>query len=362
LDTSVKLVYGHQEGAEVGYNPLRPGRPSQSLHVGFIGGLRLLATLDVQGGKAHGACHMAPKLWRWVDGLPAGCKPRLMRGDIAFGNEGYLCECERRHQPHLFKLKLSAKVKALIRRLVVPSQTWKPVVGGWEVIEASLRLHGWSRQRRVVVLRHARPVASRRPRKEPDWLPRLEVPAPTENWEYAAVVPSEDLPLDSVGTLYDERADCENVLDELKNQWGLSGFTTRDLKRGKLMARLTALVCNWWNVFTRLAAPTEHMEALTSRPEILHLIATEITHGGQKVLRFCSQHENASVVKRAFERLHKVFSCLEAIAGQLDRATVWTVHLSVAFYAWLRGKLLRMPSTVENAIHALAPCSVSASG
>ena len=77
------------------------------------------------------------------------------------------------------------------------------------------------------------------------------------------VVCSADPPLDGVPTRYAERADCENVLDELKNQWGLSGFTTKDLKRCKVMARLTALVSNWWNVFIRIAEPTEHMEALT---------------------------------------------------------------------------------------------------
>jgi hypothetical protein len=31
--------------------------------------------------------------------------------------------------------------------------------------------------------------------------------------------------------LYRDRADCENSFDELKNQWGWGGFTTRDLKR-----------------------------------------------------------------------------------------------------------------------------------
>jgi len=201
-----------------------------------------------------------------------------------------------------------------------------------------------------------------RQRKEREWLSHLEMPGPTEKWEYAVVVCSEDLALDAVPGLYAERADCENVLDELKNQWGLRGFTTRDLKRCKVMARLTALVCNWWNVFVRIAEPTEHMEAITSRPEMLNLIAAEISHGGKKVLRFCSHHENASVVKRAFARLHKVFSCLEATAGQLDRATVWVVQLSVAFYAWLRGKMLRMPSTVAEAIRVLLPDSVLASG
>ena len=28
-----------------------------------------------------------------------------------------------------------------------------------------------------------------------------------------------------------DRCDCENGFDELKNQWGLSGFTTQDITR-----------------------------------------------------------------------------------------------------------------------------------
>jgi hypothetical protein len=30
LDVTVKPIYGHQEGAEVGYNPHKPGRPSHA--------------------------------------------------------------------------------------------------------------------------------------------------------------------------------------------------------------------------------------------------------------------------------------------------------------------------------------------
>jgi len=37
------------------------------------------------------------------------------------------------------------------------------------------------------------------------------------------------------------RADCENVYDEKKNQWGWGGFTTHDLARCQLMARIVAL-------------------------------------------------------------------------------------------------------------------------
>jgi hypothetical protein len=361
LDTSVKLVYGRQEGAEIGYNPTRPGRPSQSLHVGFIGGLRLLVSVDVQGGKAHGAGHMAPKIWRWVDSLPQDCKPSLIRGDIGFGNEGYLRECEARELSHLFKIKMSKKVQRLAAKLAAQAdENWRPAPGGWEVVDAQLKLTGWSRERRVVVMRRPMPANPLRPRNEPAWLPHLESLAPRTKMEYAVVVCSADLAVDSVPTLYAERADCENVLDELKNQWGLSGFTTQDLLRCKVMARLTALICNWWNVFSRIAEPIEHKEALTSRPELLYVIAILIQHAGKKVLRLCSHHEDAPSVKRAFGRLHRVFAQLDSIAGQLDRPTVWAIQLSVAFYVWLRGKVLKVPAVAEQVIHELAAVPVPA--
>lgn len=36
--------------------------------------------------------------------------------------------------------------------------------------------------------------------------------------------------------------DAENACDELKNQWGLGGFTTQDIKRCQTVARTCALV------------------------------------------------------------------------------------------------------------------------
>jgi hypothetical protein len=79
LDTSVKLVYGHQEGSEIGYNPTKPGRPSQALHVGFIGGLRLLVAMDARGQGACRLSHGATTIemgGRVATRMPAASDPR----------------------------------------------------------------------------------------------------------------------------------------------------------------------------------------------------------------------------------------------------------------------------------------------
>jgi Transposase DDE domain len=63
-------------------------------------------------------------------------------------------------------------------------------------------------------------------------------------WEYAVMVTDAKYPIEAIGQLYRDRADCENGFDELKNQWGLSGFTTKDINRCQTTARACALVYN----------------------------------------------------------------------------------------------------------------------
>jgi hypothetical protein len=91
-----------------------------------------------------------------------------------------------------------------------------------------------------------------------------EVGPNKELWEYAALVTSLDDEILTLGQLYRDRADAENVFDELKNQWGWGGFTTQDLSRCRLLAGTVALVYNWWSLFARLADPERHREAITA--------------------------------------------------------------------------------------------------
>lgn len=49
-DVTIKPLYGRQEGAEYGYNPTKPGRPSRAYHSYWMARLRLC--LDVEGDQA----------------------------------------------------------------------------------------------------------------------------------------------------------------------------------------------------------------------------------------------------------------------------------------------------------------------
>ena len=131
----------------------------------------------------------------------------------------------------------------------------------------------------------------------------------------------------------------------MKNQWGWGGFTTRDLARCRLAARLNALVYDWWNIFVRLADPNLHREAITSRPLFLSAIATRTRHARQTTLRVASSHAHAQAktVGRALEAVAEFLRDLTENAEQLARPQTWRVILSRAFQAFLNGRLIRPP-------------------
>lgn len=96
MDTTVKPLYGHQQGAVVGYNPKKPGRPSHTYHTFAMAGTRLILDVDVRAGNQHASNYSASGLWAWFDRTPRDQWPALLRGDAGFGNEAIMREAEQR--------------------------------------------------------------------------------------------------------------------------------------------------------------------------------------------------------------------------------------------------------------------------
>lgn len=57
LDTTIQSLYGHQEGAQIGYNPHKPGCPSHAWNTYWVGYLRLVLNMQLRSGKVHSSDH-----------------------------------------------------------------------------------------------------------------------------------------------------------------------------------------------------------------------------------------------------------------------------------------------------------------
>jgi hypothetical protein len=314
-DNTVKPLYGKQEGAVVSYNPKKPGRPSHSYHSYFMANTRMALGVEVEAGDRHTGKHVSVGLWKLLDTMPRELWPVFIRGDVSFGSEAIMYEAEERQLHYLTKLRLTSNVKKLINRLIAKGE-WVDAGQGFKGAEATLRLTGWSRERRVIVLK--RPIREETVITDDQLhLAFIETEDGIRKYEYQVLVTSLPDELLAIAQHYRDRGDCENCFDELKNQWGWGGFTTKDLHRCRIISRLIALVYNWWSLYARLVNPDKHHEAITSRPLMLQSIGRKTTHSGQTTVTVTSTHAKASVIQAAMRDLTTFFKELSRTAEQL---------------------------------------------
>ncbi len=350
-DVTVKPLYGKQEGAVIGYNPHKPGRPSHTFHTYMIANLRLILEVEVQAGNQSAAKYSAPGLWALLERIPRVHWPAFIRGDSDWGSDGIMTEAEQRNIHYLFKLRQSKNVKKLIlSNHCRPG--WISTQPGWEALETELQLASWKRSRRVILTRRR---LSKKEDTPPESPKALSVPQQCSIWEppeeigayeYAVLVTSLTDEVLTVVQHYRDRADCENNFDEIKNHWGWGGFVTQKLEPCRLVARMIALIYNWWSLFVRLAEPDKHLEAVVSRPLLLHGVGKQTNHASQKTLTITSTHGKESRVREAYERITLFFNQLKAIAPQLTSIQCWHRILSEAMKKYLGGRLLQPPELI----------------
>lgn len=326
-DVTVKPLFGYQEGSVVGYNPHKPGRPSHTYHSYMIANLRLMLDVEVQPGNQHHSSHSMPGLVNILSRLEKHCWPEFIRGDCDWGADSVMSELESLGASYLFKVKKHAGVKSLISKHHCEG-VWRQFKGSWEATDAELKLKSWDKERRVVIVR-------RRVKKdallvaEDSCAPKqlsfatLDNPGELKLYEYSVLVTNLESDLISIVQHYRDRADCENIFDEIKNHWGWGGYTTKDLKTSQFMSRIIALIYNWWNLFVRLANPTGYQEAISSKPLLLTSVGRLTQSGRQKKMTITNQHGWAHKAREMLMQLNQFFNSWRRDAPQLSARDCW---------------------------------------
>jgi hypothetical protein len=339
IDVTIKPVYGFQEGSVVGYNPAKPGRPCHALHTFVMAKTRLVLEVAVHPGNEHTSKSTIPDFQSVLVDLPRALWPKVVRADCAYGTEDMMAWPEANQLDFLFKMRKTAGVNAKIDDLEL-TQGWVDAGQGWQGKSSTLQLSSWTRARRVVVLR--RPDPGPRYQRAKDLEPKKEdskqqVIAECEpflvadGFEYTVLVTSltDDIPF--IAQLYRDRADVENVFDEIKNHWGWGGFTSRTFAVTQAVARIVAIIYNWWSIFVRIADPNHHREAITTRPMLLNGVVKLTTSGGQRLLTITSTNGKKHAIANFFSRLSAWLTKFTTTAEQWSSDERWGRLMSCIF-------------------------------
>jgi hypothetical protein len=363
IDVTVKPLYGHQQGAEIGYNPQKPGRPSHVYHSYFVANLRISLGVEVRPGNEHAAAKGLPGLWQTLEKLPRHQWPTFVRGDCGYGSEITMLEHEQRDLPYLFKLRHTTKIKELVTRMMRQGALWQDCGDGWQALETTIRLSGWTCERRVILVRENPAKAPVREAGKPcrgkdrqKLLPNAkgagwDAQATPWSGKIAVLVSSLDaqaFPAQVIPKHYRDRADAENCFDELKNQWGWNGFTSRRLSPSRLMANLVALFYNWWNLYLRFYDEEHHREAIRTRPMLMSGVGRQIQSGGRRTVKVSVLHEKGNLIAQAVTNISNELHRIRAITERWTVEQRWTLLLTRLLRRWLGGKWLPgLPADAE---------------
>src|SRR5579863_278806 len=201
LDSTVFERYGKQEGARKGHNPRKHGRPSHHPLLAVLSEAHFL----LHGWLRSGNCGTSRGVEEFLKEALALWgqreKIRLLRADSGFFDDKLLSFLEQRLLPYIVVARLTLWVKRAAQRV----EPWTILDHDYAVGEFQLRLHGWDRERRFVVIRE-----QVREGRESVGRKLIDVPGYT----FRVFVTSCDEPPQEIWRGYNRRADMENRIAE----------------------------------------------------------------------------------------------------------------------------------------------------
>jgi hypothetical protein len=256
VDSTVLVVYGKQEQAKIGYNPIKRGRPSYHPLLCFEGQSKDFWHGELRPGDAHTASGTLDLLTACFAKIPAGVRLVIVRADKGFYDHTLIEWLEGQRARFVIVARLTAPIKRKLAHLRYTSPS-----RGIEVAEFRYQPTRWPHPYRFVVIRRPQP-------EEPTAQLTL---FKLGKYHYQVLVTNLPLKPLNLWRFYNDRAGVELLIKQLKGDYALGSIPTRHFFANETYFHLLLLTYNLVNWFKRLCLPPEFQNATlqTLRHKIL---------------------------------------------------------------------------------------------
>lgn len=270
IDSSVRSVFGSQEGAGKGFNPKKKGARSYHPLYAFIAETRECLHSWFRCGSAYTSNNCVGFLKECFAQLPTQIKRVLVRADSGFFSGDIISYIESKAEDFLIKVKL------LNLSAHMECQDWESGHADPNISTSSFQYacNEWEKTRRFVAI-------------------RILVNLETENcllpipaYEYFCYVTSLDLTPLEIHALYGQRASSENWIEWCKNHVATGSFLTQKFWANAAMFQTCVLAYNL-STWMRLLVSEKawHEEPNTFALWFIHAPARLISTGKRWFLR-----------------------------------------------------------------------------
>jgi hypothetical protein len=255
LDSTVFERYGRQEGALKGPNPRKHGRPSHHPLLAVLAEAHFILHGWLRSGNCGTARGVVEFLKEALALLSERQRIRRVRADAGFFDQALLSFLEERSLSYIVVARLTRWLKGEAARV----QAWRDLDENYAVGEFSLQLYSWDRARRFVVIRE-------RLREEQSSAGRklLEVPGYT----FRIYVTNAAAPPEEIWRDYNQRADVENRIEELKYDLAADDFCLRQFFATEAAFCGILMLFNLLSEFQRASGLRGYRQPVTLRTQV----------------------------------------------------------------------------------------------
>jgi hypothetical protein len=290
LDTTVLTVYGHQQGAKVGFNPKKRGRPSYQPLLCFEGKRGDLWEGSYLAGDAHPAPTTVKLLDTSISKLPSGIRDIRVRADASFYDHTIVDYLQEMHAAYSIVARITKPIQRLLGSL-----SYEESAPGIFFGEFQYKPSRWKTTQRFIVVRRLIP-------EEPSW--QLSLFKMT-GYTYQVIVTNLSLLPVNLWRFYNKRATGELIIRELRQAYTLGKIPTKDWASNQAYFHLVLFSYNLLKWFQRLCLPSDwqRLNLQTIRNRLLLVPAQLIRPQGRPMLSLPSSYPYADDFVQILENI-----------------------------------------------------------
>jgi hypothetical protein len=254
LDSTVFERYGRQQGALKGYNPKKHGRPSHHPLLAIMAEAHFVLHSWLRSGNCSSSRGVVEFLKEALALLASRYKIRVIRADSGFFDDKLLSFLEEQKLPYIVVARLTRWIKIE----AINIREWKDLDPIYSVAEFNKQLHGWSRERRIVVVRELL--------REKRSLGRRLISVP--GYTFRLFVTSLPISPEEVWRDYNQRSDMEKRIAELKYDLAADDFCLKEFFATEAAFRAILLLFNLLSEFQRVSGMPGYRQPATLRTQV----------------------------------------------------------------------------------------------
>ncbi len=294
LDSVVLTLYGKQQGARLGYNPKKKGRPSYHPLLCFEAHGQEFWHASLRPGDTAANTGARALVRRCMEKVPARVARSRIRlladsgffsgklvGDLDQAGCGYIIVCPKA------KLYLPLAHKAGFQEMSF----------GWAVAEFDFKPRRWEIEHRFIIVRRPLP-------EDPEEAQQLSL-LKVGRFAYSAFVTNLELQPWMIWKSYQARANVEKSVRELLQYFSLNKIPTQSWVANVAFLQLLLLAYNLVHWFKRLCLPGNYAGATvdTIRNEFLVLPGKLAKHGSRNVLQLPKDYDRREIFLKAARKI-----------------------------------------------------------